>query len=130
MQHSPFAHGLGSLHFTNGTAPIVAKMSIFNGASLADAKFVHLSNYFYDHHDRVPDMPAKCYNGNCSLISVTSVQCKKFFHSLSFSFSAEGIIYSMLDNMFYLVENGTNRSNGAVLAELKRTIAFGDRCEV
>uniref|UniRef100_A0A914VF01 Uncharacterized protein n=1 Tax=Plectus sambesii TaxID=2011161 RepID=A0A914VF01_9BILA len=74
-QQSPFAHGLGSLQFPNGSSPVVAKMYIFNGATLADA--------------RVVDVPIECYGGNNRLQSVGTVKSNGTISAVVFNFSAE-----------------------------------------
>ncbi|CAG5135294.1 unnamed protein product, partial [Candidula unifasciata] len=77
-----YAHGLGSLQFPNGMSPLVARMCIYAGNSLVDA--------------RAPALPVSCFYGNCFLECLEVLRDNNVTSGLKFLLVTEGNIQGKL----------------------------------
>jgi len=83
LSHQPkYAHGLGSLQFANGMSPVVARMCIYAGNSLSDAK--------------APSLPVSCFYGNCFLEYLEVLRDNNVTSGLKFLLVTEGNIQGKL----------------------------------
>ncbi|KAK3779777.1 hypothetical protein RRG08_035915 [Elysia crispata] len=81
--HQPrYAHGLGSLQFPNGMSPVVARMCIYAGNSLADA--------------RAPSLPVACFYGNCFLECLEVLRENNVTSGIKFLLVTEGNVQGKL----------------------------------
>uniref|UniRef100_A0A915HYQ0 Uncharacterized protein n=1 Tax=Romanomermis culicivorax TaxID=13658 RepID=A0A915HYQ0_ROMCU len=93
--------GLGSLQFSQGSAPVVNKVHVFTGNSIADCKS--------------PEVPLSCYNGNCSLDSVEILRHENKCCGLSISLFCETFECTRFAEV--------KRKN------IKTDVYFGDTCQ-
>lgn len=77
-----YAHGLGSLQFPNGMSPVVARMCIYAGNSLADA--------------RAPPLPVACFYGNCFLECLEVLRDNNVTQGIKFLLVTEGNVQGKL----------------------------------
>ncbi|CAL1539381.1 unnamed protein product [Lymnaea stagnalis] len=77
-----YAHGLGSLQFPNGMSPVVARMCIYAGNSLIDA--------------RAPALPVTCFYGNCFLDCLEVLRDINITSGLKFILVTEGNVQGKL----------------------------------
>ncbi|XP_005092092.2 UPF0183 protein C16orf70 homolog [Aplysia californica] len=77
-----YAHGLGSLQFPNGMSPVVARMCIYAGNSLTDA--------------RAPALPVACFYGNCFLDCLEVLRDNNVTSGLKFLLVTEGNVQGKL----------------------------------
>lgn len=94
-----YAHGLGSLHFPSGASPIVSKMSLYCGGSVAES--------------RPPPLPLSCYNQQLYLESATVLRN---------SAGTRGI-------RLQLYTEGSPRALEPRKQCLTREVMFGDSCQ-
>lgn len=94
-----YAHGLGSLHFPSGASPIVSKMALYCGGSVAES--------------RPPPLPLSCYNQQLYLESATVLRN---------SSGTRGI-------RLQLYTEGSPRALEPRKQCLTREIMFGDSCQ-
>ncbi|GFS16241.1 UPF0183 protein C16orf70-like protein [Elysia marginata] len=81
--HQPkYAHGLGSLQFPNGMSPVVARMCIYSGNSLTDA--------------RAPSLPVACFYGNCFLECLEVLRENNITQGIKFLLVTEGNVQGKL----------------------------------
>lgn len=71
-----YAHGLGSLHFPSGASPIVSKMALYCGGSVAES--------------RPPPLPLSCYNQQLYLESATVLRNSSGTRGLRLQLYTEG----------------------------------------
>lgn len=94
-----YAHGLGSLHFPSGASPIVSKMALYCGGSVADS--------------RPPPLPLSCYNQQLYLESASVLRN---------SAGTRGI-------RLQLYTEGSPRALEPRKQCLTREVIFGDSCQ-
>lgn len=94
-----YAHGLGSLHFPSGASPIVSKMALYCGGSVAES--------------RPPPLPLSCYNQQLYLESATVLRN---------SSGTRGI-------RLQLYTEGSPRALEPRKQCLTREVMFGDSCQ-
>lgn len=94
-----YAHGLGSLHFPSGASPIVSKMALYCGGSVADS--------------RPPSLPLSCYNQQLYLESASVLRN---------SAGTRGI-------RLQLYTEGSPRALEPRKQCLTREVIFGDSCQ-
>jgi len=93
-----YAHGLGSLQFPNGLSPVVARMCIYAGHSLTDA--------------RAPNLPVSCFHGNCFLDCLEVLRDNNVTCGLKFILDTEG--------------NAQGKLVDAGKKSVERIVRFGD----
>ncbi|XP_055547069.1 PHAF1 protein CG7083 [Wyeomyia smithii] len=94
-----YAHGLGSLHFPSGASPVVSKMALYSGGSIAET--------------RPPPLPLSCYNQQLYLESATVLRNSGGTRGLRLQLYTEG----------------SPRALEAKKQCLTREIIFGDSCQ-
>ncbi|XP_065092614.1 PHAF1 protein CG7083 [Ochlerotatus camptorhynchus] len=94
-----YAHGLGSLHFPSGASPIVSKMALYCGGSVAES--------------RPPPLPLSCYNQQLYLESATVLRN---------SSGTRGI-------RLQLYTEGSPRALEPRKQCMTREVMFGDSCQ-
>lgn len=96
-----YVHGLGSLEFPSGSSPIVSRMSIYSGNSLADTK--------------APPLPIQCFHGNCYADCVKVLNSSGHVTGLQFQLVAEGTEFGKIHELRRRV--------------VERAVSFGDTCQ-
>lgn len=76
MQPS-YAHGLGSLHFPNGSSPVVSKMALFCGGNISES--------------RPPPLPISCYSQHLYLENATVLRNASGTKGLKLQLYTEGL---------------------------------------
>lgn len=95
-----YAHGLGSLHFPNGSSPVVAKMALYSGGNASETRVT-------------PALPLSCYNQQ---LYVESVQI------LRNACGTKGI-------RLQLYAEGSVRVLEPRKQTMTREVLFGDTCQ-
>ncbi|XP_064599085.1 phagosome assembly factor 1-like [Liolophura sinensis] len=96
-----YAHGLGSLQFPNGASPVVSRMCIYTGNSLADT--------------RAPPLPITCFHGNCFVECLEVLREHNVTKGLKFILVTEG--------------NGPGKLLDPRKKTVERIVRFGDSCQ-
>uniref|UniRef100_A0A0K8TM62 Uncharacterized protein n=1 Tax=Tabanus bromius TaxID=304241 RepID=A0A0K8TM62_TABBR len=94
-----YAHGLGSLHFPNGSSPVVSKMALYCGGNIAES--------------RPPPLPLSCYNQHMYLDSASVLRNSTGTRGLHLQLYTEG----------------SSRVFEPRKQCLSREILFGDSCQ-
>lgn len=76
-----YAHGLGSLHFPNGSSPVVSKMALYCGGNISES--------------RPPPLPISCYNQHLYLENATVLRNSAGTRGLKLQLYTEASVRSM-----------------------------------